>query len=122
MLRIPPHKLYDLTRATFSNIEHQAIEAVTDSIQPWVERIEAWMNADPHLLPTGNFIEFNLEGRLRGDTTSRYAAYTASVGAPWQTPNEARKRENMAPIDGGDELLTPLNMGQSATQVAGGGQ
>lgn len=122
LLRLPPHKLYELTRATFSNIEHQSIETITDGIQPWVERIEAWINFDPHMLPAGNFIEFNLEGRLRGDTATRYAAHTASVGAPWQTPNEARKRENLSPLPGGDDLLTPLNMGQSATQIAGSGQ
>ena len=46
MLRIPPHKLYDLTRSTNNNIEHQAIEAVTDSVRPWAQRIESAINAD----------------------------------------------------------------------------
>ena len=32
---VPPHKIGDLERATFSNIEHQAIEVVTDTIRPW---------------------------------------------------------------------------------------
>lgn len=120
LLRLPPHKLYDLTRSTNNNIEHQSIEAITDGIQPWVERIEAFVNYDPDLLPAGNFIEFALEGRLRGDTQTRYAAYSSAVGAPWMVPNEARRLENLPPVDGGDELLSPLNMGQSATQANGG--
>jgi phage portal protein BeeE len=32
MFGVPPHKIGDLERATFSNIEHQAIEVVTDTI------------------------------------------------------------------------------------------
>jgi HK97 family phage portal protein len=110
MLRIPPHKLYELSRATFSNIEHQSIEAVTDGLQPWCERIEAFVNFDPDLMPPQNYLEFELDGRLRGDVTSRYAAQTSSVGRPWRTPNEARAKENLRPLPGGDDLFVPLNM------------
>lgn len=120
LLRLPPHKLYDLERSTNNNIEHQSIEAVTDGIQPWVERIEAHLNADPDLTPPNNFVEFALEGRLRGDTASRFAAYASAVGRPWMTPDEVRRLENLPPMD--DQLLMPLNMGQGAafgTDVSG---
>lgn len=115
VLRLPPHKLYDLTRATFSNIEHQSIEAITDGIQPWVERLEAWVNADLDLLPSGNFIEFELEGRLRGDTSARYAAYQTAVGVPWMSVNEARRLENLPALASGDEVALPLNMAGGST-------
>lgn len=115
ILRLPPHKLYELARSTNNNIEHQSIEAVTDGIQPWCERIEAWVNFDRDLVAPGNYIEFSLEGRLRGDTATRYEAYQRSVGGPWMARNEARRRENLPPIPGGDDVLAPLNMGQ-ATQ------
>lgn len=108
--RLPPHKLYELTRATFSNIEHQSIEAVQDCYQPWAERLEAWINADRDLTPAGVFQEFNLDGRLRGDTPTRYAAYTAAVGGPWMEANVPRRRENLPPIEGGDVVLRPLAM------------
>lgn len=111
LLRLPPHKLYDLTHATYSNIEHQTIEAVQDGIQPWCERIEAWINADRDLTPAGTFQEFDLEGRLRGDTKTRYEAYTAAVGGPWASINEVRRLDNLPAVDGGDEVLRPLNMG-----------
>lgn len=112
MLRIPPHKLGDMEHATFSNIEHQAIEAVTDSIRPWVVRIEAWINADPDLLAPGNFIEFQLEGLLRGDTASRYEAYSKATGRPWMTPAEVRRLENLPTRDEPDldMVAMPLNM------------
>jgi phage portal protein BeeE len=37
---VPPHKVMHLLRATFSNIEHQSIEVVVDSITPWVKIFE----------------------------------------------------------------------------------
>lgn len=113
LLRLPPHKLYELSRATFSNIEQQSIEAITDGIQPWVERIEAFVNYDLDLTPPGTFIEFQLEGRLRGDTKSRFDAYSSAVGGPWLTVNESRRLENRPPIEGGDVLLSPMNMAPS---------
>lgn len=109
LLRLPPHKLYELSRATFSNIEHQAIEVVQDCYQQWAERIEAHVNRDPDLTPAGTFHEFNLEGRLRGDTASRYEAQSKAVGGPWKTVNESRKEERLSPIEGGDVVLRPLN-------------
>ena len=111
LLRLPPHKLYELTHATFTNIEHQGIEATTDCYQLWAERIEAFINYDADLTPLGTFHEFNLEGRLRGDTETRYAALTSAIGGPWMKPNEGRMLERLAPVDGGDVLLQPLNMG-----------
>lgn len=119
LLRLPPHKLYELSRSTFSNIEHQSIEAITDGIQPWIERLEAHINFDPDLTPADNFIEWSLEGRLRGDTASRYAAWASAVGGPWAAVNEARRKENLPPVDGGDVVLAPLNMGKVGEQVAG---
>jgi len=110
MLRLPPHKLYDLERATFSNIEHQSIEAVVDGIRPWCTRIEAHVNFDPDLMRSGNFIEFELEGLLRGDIKSRYEAYSAGVTGGFLMPSEPRRLENLPHIDGSDFLLRPLNM------------
>ena len=110
LLRIPPHKLYDLDRATFSNIEQQSIEAVTDGIRPWCTRIEAWVNDDPDLMPPGNFLEFNLEGLLRGDLKSRMEAYSAGVAAGVYMPSEPRRKENLPHIEGSDVLFRPLNM------------
>ncbi|AVX21572.1 phage portal protein, HK97 family [Carboxydocella sporoproducens DSM 16521] len=40
IFRVPPHLVGDLTRATFSNIEHQSIEFVVHTIRPWLVRWE----------------------------------------------------------------------------------
>ena len=38
----------------------------------------------------------------------------SAVGGPWMTRNEARARLNLPPVEGGDELIVPLNV------IAGG--
>jgi len=110
ILGVVPHKLYDLSNATYTNIEHQAIESVTDGIVPWVTRLEAWINFDPDLFARGSFIEWEIEGLLRGDTATRYEAYSKAIGGPWMKGNEARRLENLEPVDGLDEVLSPMNM------------
>lgn len=109
--RVAPHKIANLDRATFSNIEHQSIEHITDTLMPWAQRWEhAWTN---QLLPSGLFVELLFDALLRGTTLERYRAYSIAAGgnAPWMSRNEIRRRENLDPIDGLDEMLTPLNMG-----------
>lgn len=110
IIGVPPHKLYDLSRATFSNIEHQAIEAVTDSIMPWVRRIETYVNFDPHLLPAGNFIEMDPAGLLRGDAKSEAEALQAAISGGWMTPQYAAQRKNLAAPDVLNFYQRPLNM------------
>jgi HK97 family phage portal protein len=111
--RMPLHKIGHLLRSTFSNIEHQAIEFVTDTIAPHCARLEQSLS---RLLFTEQeqdefFIEFLLEGLLRGDTLARYQAYQLGLSSGWLTRNEVRTRENLNPLPGLDEPLQALNMG-----------
>lgn len=110
VLRLPPHKLYDLERATYSNIEHQSIEAVTDGILPWCNRIEAWVNSDPDLTGPKTFHEFNIDGLLRGDFKTRMDGYVAAINAGVFEPAEARHKENLPYVEGSEYLLRPMNM------------
>lgn len=106
--RVPPHKIGDLERATFSNIEQQAIEYVVDSLRPWLVRLEATLTA---LLPPGVFPKWNVEGLLRGDTLARYQAYTQARTAGWMSVNEIRALEDLNPVANGDSYIQPLNYG-----------
>ncbi len=110
MLRIPPHKLYDLTRATFSNIEHQAIEAVTESIRPWVVRIETAINSDPDLVLPGHYIEASLEGLLRGDSAARVAYINGGIAGGWMTPARGARLENLPAPPELEYYQRPLNV------------
>ena len=120
IFRVPMHKLQELDRATFSNIEHQSIEFVTDTILPWVRRLEQSLARDifTESEKQNLFIKFNLSGLLRGDTATRYEAYSKAITDGWLNRNEVRKLEDLNPVEGLDEHLVPLNMG-GATDEAG---
>lgn len=110
ILRMPPHKLYELTRSTNNNIEHQSIEAVTDSIRPWVNRLEDHINQDRDLNPEGFKIEFSLEGMLRGDSKTRAEFHNAGITGGWMSPQVAARLENLPAPDELNYYLRPLNM------------
>lgn len=113
--RVPPHMIGDLERATFSNIEHQSLDFVMHTLRPWLVRIEQEFNRK--LFPSGTdgkpnsmWCEFAVDGLLRGDVKSRSDYYVKGRQWGWLSSNDVRRLENMPPIEGGDEYLTPLNM------------
>lgn len=114
--RVPMHMLNELDRATFSNIEHQSIEFVRDTLRPWIRRLEMSMYRD--LLTTSErqryFVEFTIDALLRGDTQTRYEAYGKAINDGWLSRNEVRNLENRNAVDGLDEYLVPLNMSKAS--------
>jgi HK97 family phage portal protein len=109
--RVPPHMVNDLTRATFSNVEHQDIAFVKHTLRPWLERIEQSMNRD--LLSEDeretHYFAFNVEGLLRGDYSTRMNGYAVGIQNGILTANECRAWEDLEPKDGGDDLRFPMN-------------
>lgn len=111
VFRVPPHKIADLDRATFSNIEEQNIAFVQETLMPWARRIEQAVNRDLVTEPDTYFAEFLFEGLLRGNASSRSAFYTSLWNMGVLTVNEIRAMENMNPIgDEGDKRFVQLNM------------
>lgn len=108
---VPPHMLGDLERATFSNIEHQAIEFVRYTLRPWAVRWEEELNRKLFPNRPDLFCEFDFDGLLRGDTQSRFNAYSQAIQDGWISRNEVRRKENLEPVEGLDSMLVPLNMG-----------
>jgi len=107
ILRVPPHKIYDLSRATFANIEQQAIEAVGDGPRVWAERFEEQIAADPDLITQGSTIEFNLDALTRGDTFSETNFIRSAVNTGYMTLEEARRRRGLPDRDGMDVYYRP---------------
>lgn len=58
----------------------------------------------------GRYAEFNVEAKLRGSFEEQAVIKRQAVGTPYLTVNEARAMENRPAIDGGDELIRPLNV------------
>ncbi|MCY0919615.1 MULTISPECIES: phage portal protein [unclassified Streptomyces] len=111
-LRLPSHKIQDLERATFSNIEQQQLDYVTSALNIWLVRWEQAITSQL-LLPSEReryFAEHLVDSLLRGDTAARYAAYAIGRQWGWLSSNDIRDRENENPVEGGDEYLVPMNM------------
>lgn len=111
---VQPHKIGDLSKATFSNIEQQSIEFVTDTLRPWVRRWEDRMNVSL-LTPAERRsmkIEFDLNGLLRGDSQARSALYRVLFAIGALTPNDARRLEGLDPLagDAAEKSYVQINM------------
>lgn len=101
---VPLHIINHLERATFSNIEHQSIEAVVNCLMPWVTRFEE--EADRKLLQPPFFCKLNEKALLRGDSDSRAKLYDVMARHGALPPNDMRALEDMNPFEGfGDEPL-----------------
>jgi len=117
LYRIPPHKIGDLEKATFSNIEQQALEYVTDCLMSELVRWEQTLSFS--LLRAEEradyFFEFLIDGLLRGDLKSRYEAFGIGRNWGWFNVDEIRARENMNPLPNGagQIYLQPLNTGEA---------
>lgn len=108
--RVPPHKVGIMDNATFTNIEHQGIEAVMDCLLSWAVRWELACRRDLITDPDKFYVKFNLNALLRGDTAARYAGYATAHTTGWLNVNEIRALEELNPIPGGEEYMKPMNM------------
>ena len=108
--RVPPHKVAQLDRATFSNIEEQNIEWVTDSILPRAVRIEQAIQSALLRDQDDAEVKFNLDGLLRGRLQDRMEAYAKAIQWGFRSRNEIRALEELPPFEGGDKFDRPLNM------------
>ena len=115
IFRVPPHMIGDLERATFSNIESQNISFAVHTIRPWLVRIEQAVNRA--LIPPNEkgrfYVQFNIDGLMRGDYKSRMEGYAIARQNGWMSANDIRALENLNPIaaeEGGDTYLVNGNM------------
>lgn len=117
---IPPPMVGILDKASFSNITEQHKMLYQDTLGPWLSMIQdeiaLQLIPDFEPSPLDFYVEFNLREKLTGDLVERGGVIQQSVGGPWMTINEARALDNRPPIEGGDELIRPLNVTQNGDQ------
>ncbi len=113
---ISPHKLKELSRATFSNIIQQSLEFVGDTIMP--HAVENETETTRKLFTEqeqldGFFCEFMMDSLLRADAVARNKSFAIKRQNGIYNANEWRAKDNEAPIpdgDGGDDYWRPKNM------------
>lgn len=115
IFRVPPHMIADLEKSSFNNIEQQSLDFVTNTIRPWLVRIE--QSIFQQLLSGEDqknyFAKFNVDGLLRGDFQSRMNGYAVGRQNGWLSANDIRELEDLNRIpaeEGGDRYLCNGNM------------
>ena len=108
-----PGLIYHTDATTYASAKDNARALYSDTLAPLLDMIEERINAFlvPRLgLDETHYCEFDLDAKLQGSFEERAGIMQSSVGAPWMTRNEARAMLNLPAIDGGDTLVTPLNV------------
>jgi HK97 family phage portal protein len=122
---INPTMIGLLDSANYSNVREFRRMLYGDTLGPILAALEDRQNAFllPRLgEPTERYVEFNIAEKLQGSFEEQAAVMSTLVGAPVFTPNEARSRFNLPAVEGGDQLIVPLNVtqgGQASPQDGG---
>jgi HK97 family phage portal protein len=115
IMGVTPHKVFDLDRATFNNIEHLNIEYVQETIDPMDERLVQTIYKDllSSLEQKRYYAKFNTNKLLKGDTASRTTYYNIMRQSGVFSANDIMDLEdrNLIPEEeGGNERLVNGNM------------
>jgi HK97 family phage portal protein len=103
--RVPLHKIASGANPTFNNVSAMNQDYYSQTLQYYIESIEELLEDGLGLENIRDHdygIEFDLEGLLRMDPIGRAEANAKAISGGYLAPNEARKRENLKPVDGGD--------------------
>lgn len=110
---VNPSLIWHTTTQTYASAKDNARALYADCLGPTLQMIQQRINS--FLLPMigadpSTYVEFYLDEKLKGSFEERAGILQSAVGGPWLTRNEARSDNNLPPIDGGDELIVPLNV------------
>lgn len=114
MYHVPPHKIaIHGQNSNYNNLEQENASYVDSCLMHWLVRWES--NINLQLLTqkdrrSGLFFEFVVQGLLRGDSKARAEYYNKIFQVGGLSPNDIRAKENMNPVEGGDENFVMLNM------------
>lgn len=119
---VNPSLIWHTNTQTYASSKDNARALYAECLGPMLQMVQQRINsfllpmigADPDI-----YVEFDLTEKLKGSFEERASILQASVGGPWLTRNEARADNNLPPVEGGDELIVPLNVvegGQSSPQ------
>lgn len=100
------------TAAWPASYEQQVLSFLTFGLKPYLDEWEDVI-PDSLLSPADRkeiFVRHNVEGLLRTDSKGRAEFLSKMVQNGLMTRNEGRRKENLPPIDGADELTVQVNM------------
>jgi HK97 family phage portal protein len=120
VFNVPPTAVGILDKATYSNVEQESRSLVQNCIGPLAGRIESALQRCllGEVARRTLYVEFDLDGLLRGDVKSRFEAYRIGREIGAFSPNDIRRLENQPPIADGDTYHMPGNWVPLSAQPA----
>lgn len=122
---VPPFMIghTQTTSSWGSGVEQMGIGFVKYTLGRHLAKIEQELNRKIWPIKPDFFVEFNTAGLERGDYKTRMEGYRIALGRAgepgWTTVNEIRRKENDAPLKGGDELNTGMTNAPTTDQTVG---
>lgn len=114
---ISPAMMGVIEGSTMSSIRDLHKMLYQDTLPPWLTQIAQDIECQllPDLDPVGSamgtvYVEFNLKAKLAGSFEEQAKALQSAIGGPYMTRNEGRAMNNLSSVEGGDELIVPLNV------------
>lgn len=102
IFKVPLHKINQLDHATFTNIEHQSLDYVKNTLQPIVVQFEEELTYKLFMdieNDRGCYVKFNLDSELRGDSESRAKVQEVYIRSGVKTINEVRAMNEDSPYE-----------------------
>jgi HK97 family phage portal protein len=108
LFQLPPNYLGGSSgdSLTYATVESNQIQFVQHAVMPYTDTISRAVSSDTGIFPQQNtyYAEFVTDALLRADAVARGDFYTKLASLKAITVNEIRARENMPPLEGGDEM------------------
>lgn len=116
---VPPFMIGIAPPPTYTNIEAMTQQYWSQCLQAHMEDVEECLDEGLELDQAGTTeeigVEMDLSVLLRMDTSTRYKTWKDGISGGFLSPNEARFREDLAPVVGGD---TPYMQQQNYSLAA----
>jgi len=106
---VPPPLIGDLSHATLNNSETLIQHFLSMSLGSYLEHIERSLDR-LFGLSNSEYLELDTSALLRTDFAGRVDGLTKAVQGGLMTPSEARVREGLSPIKGGDAAYLQRQM------------
>jgi HK97 family phage portal protein len=112
---VPPPLVGDLSHSTLNNAETLIQNFLSMSLGSYLEHIERAFDRLFGLNGGTEWVELDTAALLRTDFAGRVDGLTKALTQGLMTPNEARAREGLSPVDGGNDIFmqrqnTPVSL------------
>jgi len=101
---VPPYMVGVGPTPTYNNVEALNQQYYAQCLQSLIESAELCLDEGLDLVTanTSYGTMFDIDGLLRMDTATRFKSHSDAIAGGWMAPNEARMKEDYAPVIGGE--------------------